>query len=366
MNFVINRTDAIGDFLLTLPMAEFLKKVYPNATVSFIVSARNAALIGHCPYIDDYLVVDAKESFLTKLGKIKKFFQKHQFQYYFYVGGDHTATFLAALWGIPFRGGLKSRWPSFLFLNKGLRQSRSMVEMHERDYNLQLLKTLEAQWDFADYENYVPKMALDKATVSTDLGYLKQELELAGYPIHLPWVFIHPGMTGHTLNWPSENYAKLILRMSLKSEHQLFFFISHTPADEQHLRGLKQELSQESYKILHKNIYYFNGAKMGLTHYLSILSHADLFIGPSTGTTHLANTLNIPLLALYSPIKVQSSLRWGPLQKKDHRQEILYPDVICGEQFKCAGEICPYYECMEKIEVNQVADKALKLLKIGL
>lgn len=364
MNVVINRTDAIGDFLLTSPMAEFIKKKYPGAKVSFIVSPRNSTLVPNCPAIDQYLIIDPKESFIKKFLKVKKFFKDNDFNYYFFVGGDHTPTFLSFLLRLPFRGGLKSKWPSLLFLNKGIRQSRSTVEMHERDYNLQLLKSLDSNFDFQDYEQFVPKIELDKSAVLADIGYFKQELEITGFPVHLPWVFIHPGMTGHTLNWSSRNYARLIFRLSKQTNNKLMFFISYTPADEEHMLGFNDEITHEKYDDLKKHIYFFDGSIKGLTYYLSILSNADIFIGPSTGTTHLANALNIPLIGLYSPIKVQSALRWGPLAKDGHKQEIIFPDVICGEQFKCAGEICPYYECMGKIEVEQVCEKALGLLNL--
>ena len=52
VHFVINRTDAIGDLILSLPVAYFLKKFYPNCEVTFITSERNLEIINHCPYVD--------------------------------------------------------------------------------------------------------------------------------------------------------------------------------------------------------------------------------------------------------------------------------------------------------------------------
>ena len=111
-------------------------------------------------------------------------------------------------------------------------------------------------------------------------------------------------------------------------------------------------------------IYYFNGIKNGLRQYMSVLSQAALFVGPSTGTTHIASVLGVPVVGLYSPIKIQSALRWGPISKNPDRTKILVPDVICGEIKKCAERACPYYECMGKIEVEDVVKQAIAIMEL--
>ena len=46
-------------------------------------------------------------------------------------------------------------------------------------------------------------------------------------------------------------------------------------------------------------------------------------------------------------------MRWGPFYRNKN-VHVIYPDVVCGEQFVCAGSNCSYYECMSKIEVDDV------------
>ncbi len=95
---------------------------------------------------------------------------------------------------------------------------------------------------------------------------------------------------------------------------------------------------------------------------MAVLSNADLFVGPSTGTTHLANVLGVKIVTVYSPIKVQTSLRWGPFFRDTETVRVVVPDVVCGEKFQCAGTSCLYYECMEKVEVDEVFESAKQLL----
>ncbi|EQC49700.1 glycosyltransferase family 9 protein [Bacteriovorax sp. DB6_IX] len=166
-------------------------------------------------------------------------------------------------------------------------------------------------------------------------------------------------MTGHTLNWPSRNYARLIKRLELIYPGKYNYIISHTPSDNPYLIGMKDEL--KDFGAHKSSVVYFNGALKGLENYLTILKNAAAFIGPSTGTTHLAATLKVPVVGIYSPIKAQSALRWGP--SGTGQVEVVTPDVVCGEVLKCAGESCPYHECMSKIEVDDLLKKLRPILE---
>jgi ADP-heptose:LPS heptosyltransferase len=123
-------------------------------------------------------------------------------------------------------------------------------------------------------------------------------------------------------------------------------------------------LSRKENTSLSKRLYYFNGQKNGLRNYIGIRQNAALFVGPSTGPTHIAAVLGVPTVTLFSPIKVQSSLRWGPLSKNQDKIKVLVPDVICGEVNNCALKACPYYECMGKIEVEDVVNQAISIMDL--
>jgi hypothetical protein len=58
-------------------------------------------------------------------------------------------------------------------------------------------------------------------------------------------------------------------------------------------------------------------------------------------------------------------MRWGPVNRRPELTKVVVPDVVCGEQFKCAGDLCPYHECMAKIEVEDVLRHSLNLLNKG-
>ncbi len=351
MKFLINRTDAIGDCLLSTPMARLLKDRDPNCEIHFLVSPRSGDLINLCEGVDKALIYDPSWSFSKRFHFLKTLFKEESYTHFFHLGGKHLPIIMAFLLKVSFRGGLKSKWSTFLFLNKGMRQSRRLVTMHESDYNLQLANVLGIHALGKRPPKFAPRL---NVTVEEN-EKVKQEEKLG----QSPYIIIHPGMSGHTLNWASRNYGRLIERIHMATNGKYKLIISHTPSDEPYLEGLKDFLAEK--KDLQKDIHFYDGSKKGIVHYTRLLKGALLFIGPSTGTTHMANALGVPQIAIFSPIRVQSSHRWGPYLRND-QVKVIVPDVVCGESIACAGSSCPYYECMAKIEVDEVFQAALELL----
>jgi heptosyltransferase-3 len=364
MKVLINRSDAIGDSILTSGMAKMIKDKHPEAKIIFLIAAKSADVFKNHPYIDEVRIYHRNARFYLKIREILKLFSEIKPTHYFFVGGGYLPNFVAWLLRIPFRGGLKSRWHTYLFLNKGIRQKRSMVSMHEMEYNLNLLDPMGIEYKYQDKQKFSPEINLTSEEVSNAMERFNLDLMDAGITAEKKMIFIHPGMTGHTLNWSSRNYGRLVLKLEQKFPGKFLFVVSHTPSDQLYLQGMKEILDQKQYEFLKDRIYYFNGIKNGLRQYMCVLSQASLFVGPSTGTTHIASVLGVPVVGLYSPIKVQSALRWGPVSKNPDKTKILVPDVICGEIKKCAERACPYYECMGKIEVEDVVKQATAIMEL--
>src|SRR3989339_865469 len=359
MRVLINRSDAIGDTLLTLPMAKLLKEYDPKIHITFIVSKKSINLFANLTYVDEIIewkdyggTINTFWSFFNKLKKCSA-------DAYFYVGGSHMPSLIAKIIGIKFRGGLKSRPSTFFLLNRGVRQKRSLVEMHESDYNLNLLAPLGVHYDFDKRNNYRPEIILTEKEIAEAMLHFTKDLASKAITYNDNLIFIHPGMSGHTLNWPSRNYARVISRLERRVPGKYIYVVSYTPADQAYLKVLNSELEKSEYDKVQDRFFFFVDLRKELGNYMSVLSKGQLFIGPSTGTTHIANSLKIKTVAIYSPIKVQSAMRWGPFDRTENHCRVVVPDVICGEQFACLGTECPYYDCMMKIEVDDVAGAAL-------
>ena len=126
-----------------------------------------------------------------------------------------------------------------------------------------------------------------------------------------------------------------------------------------------QNLKRKNESLFGERLILWNGADFGIKMSGALYSEAAAFVGPSTGPTHLANLVGTPVLCFFSPIRVQSAMRWAPYYRDQNKLQVLVPNVVCGEEKKCAGESCPYFECMDRIEISDAKDRVLKLLEAG-
>jgi ADP-heptose:LPS heptosyltransferase len=337
MKILINRTDAIGDTILTLPLQKAIQNVYPEAKVQFLVTSLVAGLGDF-----DFISYPKKEAFWKRFLFLLKLFRKEQYTHYLYVGGDHLASFLALILMFnKWRGGLLSRWPSFLFLNRGVRQKRSEALQHEVAYNCDLLAPL---------------------GIKANLDALKKESLFRVEKIQQQdYMVVHPGMTGHTRNWSSKSYAEIIKDILELSHLQVIISSVPKSPDEQYVGPLREVFAEEKRVLFWEN-------REGLRPFMVLLKGASLFIGPSTGPTHLANALGVPVLGIYSPVKIQQARRWGPFFELNSRAKakILWPSAVdCPQRLRCSLQSCPFYDCMETLKISREELKSY-LKEIGI
>lgn len=193
-----------------------------------------------------------------------------------------------ALWlaRVPTRVGRLSQWHSFLFFNLGVRQSRSQSEMHESDYNLELVTR---------GLRLPPQVKIEPLRLKAPATDLSQ-LNLTNR-----YVVVHPGMAGSALNWPVSHYAELIRKLT---EH-MQVVITGTALDRPFVEPLRSELSSNA------RITWLN-EQLSVDSLLGVLSMAQAVVAPSTGVLHLAASLGTKAVGLYSPLKAHHPNRWGP------------------------------------------------------
>ena len=347
MRVVINRSDAMGDLLLTLPVAGKIKSTYPEAKIAFIISEKCRDLLEDHPWVDE---IWSFEGDVFSFRRLCQYFRGFSPSVYLHVGGRVTPSLCAWLLSIQVRGGLLSKWWSFFFLNKGVRQSRSREGGHESQYNLDLLKPLGIKVEKG--ENYCPQLHLREEEV---MDFRKElgTLDFAG-----DMIVIHPGMRGHTVNWPSLHYAKLVETLEWRHPGKYIYVFGYTPADEVYVEPVRYYFQEKK----EARVVFYDGSRKGLRRYMGLLSQASCVVAPSTGITHIANALGVGQIGLYGPIEVQSARRWGPCRQGE-QVKVLVPSVNCPEYASCAGTRCAEYDCMERITPEMVAQEMESILK---
>ncbi|MBC8084253.1 MAG: glycosyl transferase family 9, partial [Hymenobacter sp.] len=143
LTFLVSRTDAIGDVVLTLPVCGRLKQLFPACRVVLVGRTYTQAVAEACPWVDDFLNFD-ELSALPQAAQIRALLAR-QADAILHVFPNRLLARLARLAGIPVRIGTRNRAFHWLTCNRLVALSRRHSPLHEAQLNLQLLLPLHAE-----------------------------------------------------------------------------------------------------------------------------------------------------------------------------------------------------------------------------
>jgi heptosyltransferase I len=326
MKAIFLRLDKIGDLIATLPVDQLPWLQEKNISVKWVIAKGLGFIAKSADPVREFLELDLKDS-KASTARLIEFLKAEK--------PDVVVVFYAPWWvgyaclraGVPLRVARRSQWHSFLFFNRGLRQSRSLAEKHEADYNRELV-----EFAFKQPAGQTPYLHLNPL-VKRQL-FEKYELRPGEYFV------VHPGMAGSALNWPQSHYSILIEKLVNAGT----VVITGTSSDDPYLTELRPQWEK------HPRVRWLQN-KLSMEDLLSILKTARGVVAPSTGVLHLAASMNTPSVGIYSPILAHRAKRWGP---RGPHAIALTPAVDCPATEHCWGEKCPFYPCMNDIKVNDV------------
>ncbi|MDO9391342.1 MAG: glycosyltransferase family 9 protein [bacterium] len=327
-NILVVRNDRLGDLVLALPAATVLKRRYPEAKVTYLVSKNTAALIPLAQDIDEALT-DTGKSFFELAGMLRAY------RFDAAVLLHPTLRLAAALWlaGIPVRAGTAYRGYSLLF-NRRVKQHRKQNLKHELEYNLDLVHQ-GLGFQPAAGEHYLPP-------VLTVPDELKEKL---AKEYGKGFILIHPGCSGSSKPWPLASFAKLADRIQSAGGRVV---ISLGP----------QELGLKTSLMKHLTAEVGWAENLPLKDLAALISLAKVLVTNNTGPLHVAVAVNTKVIGLYCP--TCEIKRWGPYGAG---HAVIRPPA--GSCQKCPGQKCPEYDCMEKITVEEVLAKVTETNKTG-
>ena len=351
---LVVRPDRLGDVILSTPVFRAIRMHFPGAQITAMVRAPVAPIIRGLDSVDRILLFDPDLRHRGLKGFIRLF---HEIK----AADFGVAVVLRAHWKIAlaiflarvrYRIGPHSKLHSYLLFNRGLRQRRSHVEMHEVDYNLQLLRMLGIR---ASTRSILPEVSLATPVLESARNWLNEQIAQLPQkpPDTAPFILIHPGMGGSALNWPENHYQELI---GLLVREGYVVMITAGPTETPLIDRFAEVLGALRPQV----ILYRSGMTAGVDFFGALCTYASVVVAPSTGPLHLAVALGKPVVTFYPPVRVQSAIRWGPYLLDENRASVMVPEVYCGQDFKCAGALCNYFPCMKGLTVAQAYKQVLK------
>ena len=332
MNILIVKLSAIGDVIHTLPSLAALRKLYPEANITWVIEDASSDLISDHPYLDRVIVShrkqwinDLKKGRITKAVKeIRAFIDDLRKQPYDLVIDFHglikSAVLVLLSSGKRKLGYDSMQELSGLFLNEKIPED---MHKHAVDRYLDFLRYLGT--DIKDPEFLIPigeenKNRVEELLQRNDID--KKDSFVAVSPVAL-W---------DTKLWADEKFAGLCDRIAEELKVSVIF----TGTEHDKLEHIQSRMRAPSLNM---------GGKTTLRDLAYLYQRSALLITTDSGPMHLAVAMGTPVIALFGPTDPS---RTGPYGKG---HVVIRRELSCSP---CFLKKCNSMECMSGITIEEV------------
>ena len=290
-HFLISRTDAIGDVILSLPIAFALKEKYPNAKITWIGKKYTEEIIKAASIVDAFFNYDDWLNLknATRIEQLKKL----NASAIIHVFPRKELATAAKKAGIKIRIGTSHRIFHWLTCNKLVNLGRKNSALHESQLNLRLLEPLGIK--NKSLEQLIQQGVYLKAQVSLPSTIIKL------FQANKIKIILHPRSQGSAREWGLNNYSELI---KLLPSDTFQIFITGTA---------KEGEAIQDFLTTHQNQITNLTGKLTLAELITFIDHCDGLIAASTGPLHIAAALGKHALGIFPPIRPMHPGRWAPL-----------------------------------------------------
>lgn len=335
-NILLVRTDRIGDVVLSLPMAEMIKKHFPNSKVTFLLREYTKALAINNPFIDEILIL-REENGEELMNDNIELLKSKSFDTCFVVHPTLRMAIILFLSGIKKRIGTGYRWYSFLF-NKKIFEHRKYGTDHELHHNLNMLRKIGISETVNEGNVSFNIHPSPESIQKVEDFFRRNKIDPS-----LTNVIIHPGSGGSAVDLPILKLKEIVSIMA--RELNLNILITGSESE--------KKLCEEF--LINERTHNLAG-KFNLEGLMAVISKSELMVANSTGPIHIAAALGKSVVGFYPKIASCSQKRWGPYTNK----KVIFEPVINCE--KCTKKQCAELNCMSSISAQEVFDSIKKIL----
>ncbi|MGD0020835.1 MAG: lipopolysaccharide heptosyltransferase II [Smithellaceae bacterium] len=331
MNILIVKLSAIGDVIHTLPSLAALRRLYPDAHITWVVEEAVADLVKNHPYLDTVLISRRKSWFkdiqkgkilkpLFNLSSLIKELRRRRYDLVIDFHGLFKSSIIVFLSKSKRKLGYDSLQElSGLFLNEKIPED---MNIHAVDRYLDFPRYLGAKTD--NIEFILPP---------NDDAEVKVRLLMSKYKLNdKKFIAINPVAYWKTKLWDNEKFAHLADLVNNKLKIKVVF----TGSKKESIEGITSRMTTEGINL---------GGQTSLLDLAYFYKKAQMVITTDSGPMHLAAAVGTPVIALFGPT---DPARTGPYGKE---HAIITAQLSCSP---CFLKKCSTRKCMEDILPEQV------------
>ncbi len=304
---LLSRTDAIGDLILTLPVARSIKEAYPDYHITMLVSEYTEQLLEGEEYIDGVMTIPGRElGNYVEVQEVSHLLRAGDFDAVVFFYPRFSLALAARMARISRRVGTGYRSYSLL-LNERVKLHRKHSGKHELDLNYDLVESA-----FPGLPRHEPQLAVLEQEICSAQALLGKH----GVDLDEPYVIVHPFSRGSAPNWRLENYVSLAQGLAASSVTVLI------TGSQQERRQLGSFFTDSPRSVV--NV----AGETDLRQLKGLIKSAAMVVTSSTGPIHIATAVETFAVGIYPPVAALSPVRWGP---RGGANKLFVPEVTLNE-----------------------------------
>ena len=295
---LIVRSDAVGDNVVTLPVAADLKAADPTLYITWMARPAVAPLIALDRNVDEVLEWHPDHDLTPLLPKLTDRFTAALVIQPKPKGWSPLAAALFKA-RIPIRIGAGRRWWGLLLYNRLVFENRHRKGMHECEHSRVYGRALLRALGLPDVIQYPPRTGL---TIPADLAASQRAWlgEHAGDRT----ILLHIGSNGSSVDWPLDHMAALADQLD-EQGHRVVVSTGFRRPD------LEAEFSRHA-----KRRHRMTDPELSLAGLCALLHVVDVVVANSTGPLHVAGALGTRTVGLFPNMKDCFPEQWAPLGER--------------------------------------------------
>jgi heptosyltransferase-2 len=339
-SILVVRFSAIGDVILTLPVAEALKERFPEARIDYATKAEFADLVRHHPAVNRVWTL-AKNSGFKGLRAMAREIEGQRYDLLTDLHANLRSAYLRLCGNAVIKRVYRKRTGARLLL---------------RYLRVNLLKDAAPVADryFTALEDFeiirgerAPRLFLDDSSRQTAARVMRAH----GLDGSERLLALAPGANYPTKRWPPERFAEAAAQLMGPGMKAVILGSGSDHEVTGRTAAALRERGMEAADL---------AGELSILESAAVIARSSLLVTNDSGLMHVAAALNVPLVAVFGP--TSRELGFYPLGPRSRVLETALPCRPCslhGDRKCRRGDLL----CMEEVSPDQVAKTAREVME---
>lgn len=326
---LIIQTAFLGDVILSTPLIEKIRNLFPDASVDFLLRKGNEGVLENHPYLRNVFMWDKKNTKYKNLFSLLKKIRSEKYDLVINPQRFAATGFLTAFSGAKIKAGFDKNPFSFLFTHKSRHSicSAQNEQVHECDRNLQLISFL------GNDKHYNPKLYPTEKDFETTINF-KQS----------PYVCIAPASVWFTKQFPKVKWIEFI--NSIPDKYTIYLLGA---SDD---KNLCDTIAQQS---VNKKVFVLAG-RLSILQTASLMRDAQMNYVNDSAPMHIASAVNAAVTAIFC--STVPAFGFGPLSEESFIVQVT-EELACRPCGIHGKRNCPekHFNCAFHIKISSLLEK---------